>query len=148
MRDRRLVATVLLIGASFACAVMAQAPPAATARPVPVEGARLIVCDGRGMERSAFVIDNGRFGRVGRQGEIDAAFNGTRVDLAGKTVMPAIVDVHTHLGYRKGATFAAENFTRDVVLDQLQRFGYYGVAAVASAGTDRGALTLQLRNEP
>ena len=52
-----------------------------------------------------------------------------------------MVDLHTHLGYRKGATFRAENFTRENLLDQLQRFASYGVAAVASAGTDRGDLT-------
>jgi imidazolonepropionase-like amidohydrolase len=61
--------------------------------------------------------------------------------------MPAMIDVHTHLGYRIGATFRAENFTRETVLDELDRFGYYGVAAVGSAGTDRGELTLRLRDD-
>ena len=148
MRDSRLIVGVVLIGVLFACAVVAQAPPSTNARAVIFEGARLIAGDGRVIERSAFVVDNGRFARVGRQGAIEAAANATRVDLTGKTVMPALVDVHTHLGYRKGATFAAENFTREIVLDELNRFAYYGVAAVASAGTDRGDLTLQLRNEP
>ena len=63
-------------------------------------------------------------------------------------MMPAMIDIHTHLGYRNGATFRAENFTRDNLLDQLNRFASYGVAAVASAGTDRGDLTFRLRDEP
>ncbi len=68
--------------------------------------------------------------------------------MSGKTVMPAMIDVHTHLGYRKGATFLAENFTRETILDQLEMFAARGVVAVASAGTDRSDITLRLRDEP
>jgi hypothetical protein len=74
-------------------------------------------------------------------------FEGARL-ITGRTVMPALVDVHTHLGYRSGATFRAENFSRDTIVDELNRFAYFGVAAVGSAGTDRGDLTLRLRNDP
>jgi imidazolonepropionase-like amidohydrolase len=151
MRDRRLLVGAVLIGTlcgGVVAALVAQPPASNTARGVVFEGARLITGDGRVIERAAFVVDNGRFATVGDQGSIAGASNATRVDLTGKTVMPALVDVHTHLGYRNGATFAAENFTREIVLDELSRFAYYGVAAVASAGTDRGDLTLQLRNAP
>ena len=86
--------------------------------------------------------------RVGRQGELTPPPGAVRVDLAGKTVMPAMIDVHTHLGYRSGATFSVENYSRGNLNDQLNRFASYGVAAVASAGTDRGALTLRLRLAP
>ena len=113
------------------------------------EGARLIAGDAAvPIERSAFLVEDGAFVRVGRQGELTPPSGAARVDLAGKTVMPAMIDVHTHLGYRNGATFRAENFTRDNLLDQLHRFASYGVAAVASAGTDRGDLTFRLRDEP
>jgi len=136
-----------LIAVWCACALVAQAPRT-DARAVVFDGARLITGDGRVIERSAFVVQDGTFTSVGRQGEVKPPPGATHVDLAGKTVMPALVDVHTHLGYRKGATFAAENFTRENVLDELNRFAYYGVAAVASAGTDRGDLTLRLRDDP
>jgi len=133
-----------LIATVFAWAlVVAQAPGAMF-----FEGARLITGDGRVIEHSAFVVQDGTFTTVGRQGDVKRSSAALHVDLTGKTVMPALVDVHTHLGYRKGATFAAENFTRENVLDELNRFAYYGVAAVASAGTDRGDLTLRLRDEP
>jgi imidazolonepropionase-like amidohydrolase len=113
------------------------------------EGGRLIVGDGTApIERAAFLVENGTVVRVGRQGEFPPPSAAVRVDLAGKTVMPAIVDVHTHLGYRQGATFRAENFTREIVLDQLNRFASYGVAAVGSAGTDRGDLIFRLRDAP
>src|SRR5262249_2723687 len=105
------------------------------------------VADGRVIERSAFVVDGDRLAAVGEQGAVAAPSGAMRVDLSGKTVMPAIIDVHTHLGYRQGASFRAENFTRDTVVDELRQFAARGVTAVASAGTDRGELTLQLRNE-
>jgi len=110
-------------------------------------GARLIVGDGRVIERSAFLVENGRFAGVGQQGSVSARAGASRVDLSGKTVMPGMIDVHTHLGYRRGATFLAENVTRDTILDELDQFAARGVVAVASAGTDRGDLTLRLRNE-
>ena len=65
------------------------------------EGARLITGDGAVLERSTFVVANGRFASVGRQGEVKIPAGADRVDLTGKTVMPALIDVHTHLGYRK-----------------------------------------------
>ncbi|OLC83309.1 MAG: hypothetical protein AUH72_04660 [Acidobacteria bacterium 13_1_40CM_4_65_8] len=123
-----------LIATWCACALVAQAPRT-DARAVVFEGARLITGDGRVIERSAFVVQDGTFTSVGRQGEVKPPPGATHVDLAGKTVMPALVDVHTHLGYRKGATFAAENFTRENVLDELNRFAYYGVAAVQTCLT-------------
>src|SRR6185436_3509248 len=89
------------------------------------EGARLIAGDGAAIEHSAFVVRNGTFTAVGRQGDVAAPAGASRLDLASKTVMPAMIDAHTHLGYRKGVTFAAENFTRENLLDQLDRFAYY-----------------------
>ena len=113
------------------------------------EGARLIAGDGSvAIERSAFIVQNGTFIGVGRLGELKPPPGAARIDLAGKTVMPALIDVHTHLGYRKGASFRAENFTGENLADQLHRFASFGIAAVASAGTDRGDLTFRLRDEP
>jgi imidazolonepropionase-like amidohydrolase len=73
------------------------------------------------------------------------------VDLAGKTVMPAIINAHGHLGYRRGKSFSAENYTRENILDHLQRFAYHGVAAVMSMGAERPdgyALRDELRAAP
>lgn len=130
---------------SLAASSQSRAPSVA----VLYEGGRLITGDATApIERSAFIVQNGTFSRIGRQGEMKVPPGASRVDLAGKTAMPALIDVHTHLGYRKGATFRAENFTRENLLDELHRFAFYGIAAVASAGTDRGDLTFRLRDEP
>ena len=112
------------------------------------EGGRLIAGDGRApIERAAFVVENGRVRQVGAQGSIQAPPGARRVDLTGKTVMPALVDAHVHLGYRSGTTFTAQNYTRANLLDELDRFAYYGVAAVLEAGTGRGVLPFAIRGE-
>ena len=59
-----------------------------------------------------------------------------RVDLTGKTVMPAKVDLHGHIGYQHDVdgTMAKEYFTRENLIDHLQRLAYYGFSAVVSVG--------------
>ena len=45
------------------------------------EGATLIVGDGSSIENSAFIVQNGRFSRVGSSGDIEAPNGAARVDL-------------------------------------------------------------------
>jgi imidazolonepropionase-like amidohydrolase len=114
------------------------------------EGAQLIVGDGRApIPDSAFLVENGTFTRVGKKGEVRPPVGAGRVDLTGKTVMPALVDVHSHLGYTnvKAMTTSAANFTRANLVDHLNRYAYYGIAATLSMGVDRGELPFQVRAE-
>jgi imidazolonepropionase-like amidohydrolase len=112
------------------------------------EGARLITGDGQVIENSAFVVVNGAIAQVGRQGEVSMPAGGSRVNLTGKTVMPTLIDAHVHMGYRKGLDFSQNNFTRENLTDILQRFAYWGVAAILEAGTSRGELSYELRANP
>lgn len=112
------------------------------------EGARLITGDGGVVENSAFVVANRQFAQVGRKGEVALPAGGARVDLTGKTVMPAIVDAHVHMGYRKGLDFSTNNYTRENLTDILDRFAYYGVAAILEAGTSRSDLVYEMRANP
>jgi imidazolonepropionase-like amidohydrolase len=101
------------------------------------EGARLIVGDGSApIENAAFVVDGARFTQVGRAGQVKAPAGAARVTLAGKTVMPGIIDTHTHMPD-----------TREAMIDSLQRKAYYGVSVVMSLGTDAGDLALKMRDE-
>ena len=70
-----------------------------------------------------------------------------RVDLTGKTVIPALVDAHSHIGYMRDLTSGPQNYTRENILDHLHRFAYFGVAASQAMGTDFGELPFQLRDE-
>ena len=109
------------------------------------EGARLITGDGGVIESSAFIVTGNQVSQVGHKGEVRLPSGGTRVDLTGKTVMPALIDAHVHMGYRKGLDFSQNNYTRENLSDILDRFGYYGVAAILEAGTARSDLPYELR---
>ena len=111
------------------------------------EGARLLTGDGAVIENSAFVVANDRIAGVGRRGELAPPPGTARVDLTGKTVMPALVDDHVHMGYRSGTSFSADNYTRENLLDMLDRYAFYGVAAILETGTGRGDLPYRVRGE-
>lgn len=143
---RLIVLSLLLVSG---CGSPPEAPPSSA---VVFEGARLIVGDERApVENAAFVVENGAFTQVGRAGEVQAPAGAARVNLAGKTVMPAIIDAHGHMGYRRGPSFLVENYTRENLIDHLQRQAYHGVAAFMSMGTERDlgyALRDELRAQP
>src|SRR5581483_7948800 len=87
-------------------------------------------------ENSAFVVRANTFAQVGRKGEVALPAGGTRVDLSGKTVMPTLVDMHGHLGFQDIANgrMSKEMFTRENLIDHLQRFAFNGVGAVVGVG--------------
>ena len=90
------------------------------------EGGRVIVGDGRVIENATVVVE-GRSHHAGRPGgTIKAPAGATRVSLAGKTVMPAIVDAHVHT-----STTAPELET------DLRRRAHFGVGAALEHGTGR-----------
>ena len=143
-RAALLAGTVLLGDAILLAGVPALAQTPAT---TVFEGARLITGDGGAIENSAFTVIGNRFAAVGRRGEVTVPAGVRRVDLTGKTVMPALVDDHVHMGYRKGTSFSADNYTRENLLDMLDRYAFYGVAAVLETGTGRGDLPYKVRGE-
>jgi predicted amidohydrolase YtcJ len=102
------------------------------------EGARLIIGDTRPtIEQSAFLVEGDSFTWVGRKGERRPPAGATVVDLTGKTVIPALIDGHNHIGLvneRDGSNTKA-NYTRDNLVDQLQRYAYYGTGG----GDEHGA---------
>jgi imidazolonepropionase-like amidohydrolase len=132
-----------------ACASPGQSPAQAAGGATLYEGARLIVGDGSVIENAGFLVENGTFSAVGKKGEVQAPAGASHVDLSGKTVMPAIVDAHGHLGFLDAATgkMSKDNFTRENYIDHLERYAYHGVAATISTGTDMGELAYQLRAE-
>jgi imidazolonepropionase-like amidohydrolase len=107
-------------------------------------GARVIVGDGRVIEDAAFAIRDGLIVQVGRSSEVrpvDAAV----MDVKGKTVMPAIVNAHTHLGWEAYTSWGSQNFTRENLIDHLNRHAYYGVGTVVSTATDRQSIGLAVQ---
>jgi imidazolonepropionase-like amidohydrolase len=126
---------------------IATASPA-FAQTVLYEGATLIRGDGTPpIERSAFVVQNGTITRVGRAEDVKTPAGAMRVDLTGKTVMPTLIDIHTHTGFQKGATYRPENYSRETIIDDLNRALYFGVSAVVSEGIDPGDAAFKIRDD-
>src|SRR6266436_4891682 len=147
-RRNALIAAGLFLIATHSWPAAAQAPRPAGA--TVFEGARLITGDGSApIEDAAFVVENSRITAVGRRGEVAAPAGAVRIDLSGKTVMPAIVDAHGHPGFLDAITgeMSKANFTRENYIDHLERYAYHGVAATISTGTDMGDLAYRLREE-
>ena len=101
------------------------ASPASAQSVMAFDGARVIVGDGSVIEDATLVVEGARIAQVGRKADVRVPAGATRVDLAGKTVMPMIVDTHVHL-----------SDTRDAVIRDLRTRAYYGVSAALSLGTD------------
>ncbi len=151
MGNRILLAFAL---AAAACGPAGEAPestPALEAAGVWFAGARLI--DGSGgapIERSALLVEGNVIAWVGRQGEREPPADAARVDLTGKTVIPALIDAHQHLGLTnvKDGTHSKENYTQANLLEHLERTAYHGVAVTMSLGLEFDeALAFALRNE-
>ena len=108
-------------------------------------GARVIVGDGRVIDDAAFLVRGDRIVRVGNAGEVPAPPAAVVVDLAGRTVMPALVNTHAHLGWERYTSWGSENFTRENLVDHLHRHAYYGVGTIISTGSDLEAIALEVR---
>lgn len=127
--------------------VLAVAASAAQAQTL-YEGARLIPGDGSAViERSAILVDQQLITRVGAAGSFTVPAATTRVDLSGKTIMPALIATHVHPGFQQGVTYSAANYTRETVVSDLARALYFGVSVVQSMGIETGDLLYQLRAE-
>jgi imidazolonepropionase-like amidohydrolase len=134
-----------IVAVASAAVFSAQAP---TPHVVIFEGARLI--DGRGrppIETSALLVENGRITGVGRHGDVKAPVGATRVDLSGKTVIPALINVHVHIGYEGYTSWGAENYTPQNVLDHLQREAFYGVGVTQSVGSSPTDASIQFARD-
>jgi imidazolonepropionase-like amidohydrolase len=128
--------TLVAVSLVTAACSSPQAPPVEASDAVVYEGARVIVGDGSApIENAVIVVEDDRFALVGPASQVTLPEGATRVDLTGKTVMPAIVDTHTHMPNE-----------REALVTQLRHKAYYGVAAVASLGQD-GDIAFQVRDE-
>ena len=112
------------------------------------EGARLIIGDESPViEQGAILVERGVISQVGSLDAVTAPAGVRRVDLSGKTVMPALIATHVHPGFQRGTAYGKDNYTRDTVLNDLNRALYFGVSVVQSQGIESGNLLYDMRAE-
>jgi imidazolonepropionase-like amidohydrolase len=95
MRTLDRFVTVAL-GAVAAGSILAAQP--AQTRPIVVDNVRII--DGTGaapIERGRIVIDGDRIARVGPIDSVEMPAGAETIDLAGRTVIPGLIDLHFHI---------------------------------------------------
>jgi imidazolonepropionase-like amidohydrolase len=136
---------------AFVVAACSPGSPAEREGALWFEGARLVIGDGsEPIEEAAFLVEGGSFEWVGPRDAREPPPGAVRVDLSGMTVIPALIDGHNHIGLvdvRNGTNTKA-NYTRDNLVDQLERYAYYGVAAALSMGLEADRdLAYSLRDE-
>jgi len=128
-RFAAMLLCTLLVLAGFAFRPSLAQTPAAG--PVALTGARLI--DGTGsapVEQATVILRNGRIEAAGAAAAVTIPSGATRVDLAGKTIMPGIINAHGHLG-----ADVSDRPAHDRLSGQLRVYADYGVTTVVVLGT-------------
>jgi imidazolonepropionase-like amidohydrolase len=113
--------TVFALVAIAAGAALLHAQPPVTI----FENGTVIIGDGKALNNASVVVTGDRITQVGPAASIKAPAGAARVSLAGKTLMPAIVDTHVHT-----STTAPE------LENDLRRRAHFGVSAALSMGLD------------
>jgi imidazolonepropionase-like amidohydrolase len=142
LRSITTIAAVSGVLSGTACSSSETVPPASgatsTSTATVYEGARVIRGDTRPpIERATFIVDGGRISQIGGANQVRAPEGARRVDLTGKTVMPTIIDTHTHLSQ-----------TKEALTTDLRRRANFGVSAAMSLGQDNTDVPFEVRAEP
>ncbi len=120
----------VLIALALACGLQAEVKV--------LKGFTLI--DGTGkapVANAALILDNGKITWVGLAANVKAPAGAETVDLAGKFVMPGIINLHGHLGATVDVKQSADNLTEANVTKNLKTYAQYGVTTMMSMGTDK-----------
>ena len=129
---------VFFIASIFSCSTSKnQDENAATGHKILFKNVNLIKGDGSPAVKTEVYIEDGKIAETGSDRSKDGV---TIVDLGGKTMMPAIISTHVHVGVVKDTTASGKNYTRENILNQLARYENYGVLNVQALGTDRPLL--------
>lgn len=107
----------------------------------------VITMDAKNTIAQAIAVSGGKVVAVGTTADITKrAGSGARViDLAGKAVIPALISTHVHPGFQRGLTYQASNYTRETVMNDLNRALYFGFSVVQSQGIESGDVMYQIR---
>lgn len=89
------------------------------------------------------LISNGKIEKIGK----GLKSSGAQVqDLKGKTIMPALISAHVHVGAFEGTVTGPQVYTRANILRQLKKYQDYGITTILSLGTDKPLIFEGLRD--
>jgi imidazolonepropionase-like amidohydrolase len=129
---------VVSLAAAAALVGYARLPAQTTNRITAFTGARVIDGTDRApIDNATIVVRDGKVVAVGPATLAGVPADAERVSLAGKTVIPGIVNAHGHVGNVQGletVPYTAESVQRD-----LRTYAAYGVTTVYSLGDDKAA---------
>lgn len=109
-------------------------------------GARII--DGTGealIEDGVLVVRDGRIAAVGARDAIEVPADAEVVDVAGRSIMPGLINAHGHVNAVRGLEEDPSFYTEAHVESQLARYARYGVTTVFSLG-DGGPAGIAVRD--
>ena len=138
MRTRiRSTWAAILITEVMACGAAAPEPVEPTPGLTAFTGARIIVGNAGAMiENGTLVIRDGRIDAVGPSASTETPADASVVDVAGKTIVPGLINAHGHVNSVRGLQTDPSFYTEDHVSNQLGLYARYGVTTVFSLGGD------------
>jgi imidazolonepropionase-like amidohydrolase len=128
-----------LLLVSAVIALLSVATPAQQPSPtIAFTGARVIDGTDRApIDNATLLVRGGKIVAVGAASAVTVPAGAQRVPLAGKTVIPGLINAHGHVGNTVGMEqghYSADNVARD-----LKTYAAYGITTVFSLGDDQAA---------
>ena len=108
---------------------------------------RIIIGDGTVIERGSVLIRGDTIMAVGPMSGSDVPDSAASHDLSGKTIIPALVNTHAHLGWEAYGDWGSNLFTEENLTDHLYRHAYYGVGTIISTGSDKEDVASRIKLE-
>ena len=109
-----------------------------------ISNARLVIGDGSVIENGSLLIAEGAISAA-TAAAIEAPEGARLIDGNGKTVIPALIDGHAHLGYQGRHDWGGHNYHPETLRDNLEQYAWYGFAAAFSAGSDADEMALEFQ---
>jgi len=108
---------------------------------------RLVYGNGEVAEPATLVIRDDVILEAGPRSAVPVPEDAEVHNLPGRTIMPALVNTHAHLGWEAYGDWGSRFFTDDNLIDHLYRHAYYGVGTIISTGSDKEDVARRVKLE-
>ena len=133
---------------SIALLFIAAVPAFSQSNAVLYEGARLIIGDASApIENGALLVQDGHITALGPKGSLKIPAGASRIDLSGKTIIPALTNVHIHAGYEGYVSWSVENHSVENMLDHMEREAFYGIGTTMTMGDQPDEFAMRFQRD-